>query len=68
MMGNTSMDELLATVSELEARDPGPMDEPYIAIRIEKEGVKRIAVENAVALHASLAMDPFGEFITMEGC
>ncbi|MCI0497244.1 MAG: hypothetical protein L0Z54_03005 [Thermoplasmata archaeon] len=67
MMGNTALDDLLAMVDALDARDPGPMDGPFIAVRVERApGVRHVATEDTVALHATLAIDPYGEVISLE--
>jgi len=61
MIGNTSMDELLDAIEENLADGPPPMERPYIAIRIEKAGGHAISVEDSIAVHATLIMDPYGE-------
>jgi len=61
MIGNTSIDELLDAIEENLADGPPPMEEPYIAIRIEKAGGHGISVEDSIAVHATLIMDPYGE-------
>ena len=67
MMGNTSVDDLLVKVTELEARDPGPMEGPFIAVRVERAHRARgVAPGDSVAIHASLNMDPYGQVTAME--
>ncbi len=61
MIGNTSMDDLNDAIEENITDCPPPMDEPYIAIKIEKAGAKGITVDDSIAVHATLIMDPYGE-------
>jgi tetrahydromethanopterin S-methyltransferase subunit A len=48
-------------------RDPGPFGEPYIVIKIEetKARGKGIQLDDMLALHSSLAIDPYGEMISL---
>ena len=54
-------------VKECMRRDPGPFGEPYIVIRIKETRArgKGIQLEDMVALHSSLAIDPYGEMISL---
>ncbi|HID74321.1 MAG TPA: tetrahydromethanopterin S-methyltransferase subunit A, partial [Thermoplasmata archaeon] len=67
MMGNTSLDDLIAVLDDLNGRCPPPMDGAFIAIRIERDPARRaVPIQDAVALHATLALDPYGESRPLE--
>jgi len=57
------------TVRECIKKDPGPFGEPYIVIKIETTGGAgaqgKIHLDDMVALHSSLAIDPYGEMISL---
>ena len=61
MIGNTSMDDLIDAIEENLADCPDPMEGPYIAIRIEKVAGEGMSVDDSIAVHSTLIMDPYGE-------
>jgi len=54
-------------IKECHERDPGPFGEPFIVVRIEetKARGKGVQLEDMVAIHRSLAIDPYGEMISL---
>jgi tetrahydromethanopterin S-methyltransferase subunit A len=54
-------------IRECIAKDPGPMDEPFVVLKIERVGAKGggVQLDDMLALHSSLAIDPYGEFISL---
>ena len=54
-------------IRECKDRTPGPFGEPFIVVRIEetKAGGKGVQLDDMVALHSSLAIEPYGEIISL---
>lgn len=57
------------TIRECIRKDPGPFGEPYIVIKIESSGGAGarggVQLDDMLALHRSLAIDPYGEMISL---
>jgi tetrahydromethanopterin S-methyltransferase subunit A len=66
MIGNTSMEDLLAEIGRILDNPAPPMAEPFIAIRIERSGGQRMTVGESIAVHATLVLDPYGDLEPLE--
>jgi len=64
MLGCTETEKIEEKARELADRNPEPMEEPYIAIRLKEEEFERF--DTALALHAAIELSPWGEVSTLE--
>ncbi|MEW5936848.1 MAG: tetrahydromethanopterin S-methyltransferase subunit A [Candidatus Thermoplasmatota archaeon] len=60
MIGCTDHGKIVEKVRELLGKDPGSFGEPYLVERVKPQSHER-RLSDIVALHRTLALDPYGE-------